>query len=117
MIFIMYIDNELLRHIIHYGLHFLAPIIVAYFLFPKNWKIATLLMLGTMIIDIDHLLATPIFDPHRCNILFHSLHTRRAILVYIGLLFLPRRQARAFGLGCLLHIGTDSLDCVLGEAW
>ncbi|MFA5421041.1 MAG: DUF6122 family protein [Patescibacteria group bacterium] len=30
--------SEIIRHIIHYSLHFVFPFIVAYFLFKKNWK-------------------------------------------------------------------------------
>lgn len=94
----MHIDTEILRQIIHYGLHFLAPIVIAYFVFPKHWKIATLLMLGTMIIDIDHLLATPIFDPDRCSIGFHPLHTVWAAGVYCILLLIPSWKWRAIAL-------------------
>ncbi len=67
-------------------------------------------MLLTMLIDLDHLLATPIFDPNRCSINFHPLHTYWALAVYIGLLFFKR--TRIIGIGLVLHIITDALDCL-----
>jgi hypothetical protein len=57
--------SEIIRHTIHYSLHFLFPFLIAYFLFKKNWKLAGMLMASTILIDLDHLLASPIFDPNR----------------------------------------------------
>jgi hypothetical protein len=101
---------EILRIAIHFGLHIIAPFFIAYFFFNKNWKLAYILMLLTMLIDLDHLLATPIFDPNRCSINFHPLHTYWALAVYIGLLFFKR--TRIIGIGLVLHIITDALDCL-----
>lgn len=64
-----------------------------------------------MLIDLDHLLATPIFDPNRCSINFHPLHSYYAIAAYAGMLFFSR--TRVLGLGLLLHILADSADCWL----
>ncbi|NQW37451.1 MAG: hypothetical protein HQ471_10640 [Flavobacteriales bacterium] len=100
----------MLRIAIHFGLHIIAPFFIAYFFFNKNWKLAYILMLLTMLIDLDHLLATPIFDPNRCSINFHPLHTYWALAVYIGLLFFKR--TRIIGIGLVLHIITDALDCL-----
>ncbi|WP_109408247.1 MULTISPECIES: DUF6122 family protein [Proteus] len=105
---------EIFRTLLHYSLHFLAPILLGYFFWRKNWKIASLLMIGTMAIDIDHLLATPIFDPNRCSIGFHPLHTGWAALVYLGIWFLPSWKLKAIAVGCLFHLFTDSVDCYLG---
>lgn len=66
-------------------------------------------MLSTFIIDLDHVLANPIFDPNRCSINFHPLHTYYAIAVYV-LLLLPRRT-RIFAIGLLIHILADTADC------
>ena len=67
-------------------------------------------MLATMLIDLDHLLATPIFDPNRCSIGFHPLHSYYAIAVYIGLLFY--KKTRIIAIGLLLHMLTDFQDCM-----
>ena len=64
-----------------------------------------------MLIDVDHLLATPIFDPNRCSINFHPLHSYYAIAVYVGMVFFPK--TRIVGIGLLLHILADSADCWL----
>ncbi len=67
-----------------------------------------------MVVDIDHLLATPIYDPKRCSIGFHPLHTIFPIIVYTALCFVPRPLAlRLVGLGLMIHMGLDSIDCQL----
>jgi len=63
----------------------------------------------TMIVDLDHLLANPIYDPNRCSINFHPLHSYPAILLYIIMTAFPR--SRLIGLGLLLHMGVDLTDC------
>jgi hypothetical protein len=106
--------SEMLRHLIHYGFHLVVPFLWGRIFFGENWKKAGLIMLATMALDLDHLLADPIFDPDRCGIGFHPLHTYWAALAY-GLLLLPRFWiSRAVGLGCLWHLFTDTADCVLG---
>ncbi len=64
-----------------------------------------------MLVDLDHLLVRPIFDPNRCGIGFHPLHSEYAIIFYVVLLIIPK--TRILGLGLLMHMATDSLDCVL----
>jgi len=63
----------------------------------------------TMIVDIDHLLANPVYDPNRCSINFHPLHSYPAILLYIIMVAFPK--SRLIGLGLLLHMGIDLTDC------
>lgn len=67
-------------------------------------------MLATMLIDLDHLLAVPIFDPDRCSINFHPLHTYWALGAYVILLFF--RKTRIVGVGLVFHLITDFLDCL-----
>lgn len=97
--------------IIHYSLHFIAPLAIAFLYSPKNWKNAYWVLLGTMLVDLDHLLASPIFEPDRCSIGFHPLHSYYAILIYFFLLF-PKRS-RLVAIGLLFHMFTDGLDCWL----
>lgn len=101
----------ILQPIIHYGIHFGLPLFVAYFFFKSHWKIAYLIMIAGMLIDLDHLLATPIFSPGRCSINFHPLHTYYAIAVYFGFLFF--KKTRILGLGLVIHILADSVDCLM----
>jgi hypothetical protein len=70
-----------------------------------------MLMLLGWVIDLDHLLADPIYAPDRCSIGFHPLHTAPAIVAY-GALTLPRRT-RLFAIGLLIHVALDALDCAL----
>lgn len=106
---------DILRHLIHYSLHFLFPFLLAFVVFRKNWKQAGLIIASSIVIDLDHLLATPIFDPNRCSIGFHTLHTYWAAGVYAVALLIPSKKLRYFALGCLMHLGTDTLDCILAR--
>ena len=100
----------MLQPIIHYGSHLLLPLIVALIWFKLNWKIAFLVMVSGLWIDIDHLLATPIFDPNRCSINFHPLHSYFAIVIYIALCFI--KKTRLLGLGLVIHILAYTIDCL-----
>jgi len=63
-----------------------------------------------MLVDLDHLLANPIFDPNRCSIGFHPLHSYYAIGVYVVILLIPK--LRVIAIGMLIHMGLDYLDCL-----
>ncbi len=62
-----------------------------------------------MLVDLDHLLADPIYDPQRCSIGFHPLHKLWFIGFYIVLTFFPK--TRLVGLGLTIHMALDSIDC------
>lgn len=97
---------------IHYFLHLGFPAVIAVVFFRKDWKKVYLILLATMLVDLDHLLATPIFQADRCSINFHLLHSYYAIILYIILLFF-RRPFNVIGIGLLLHILTDFIDCLM----
>ena len=99
----------MLQPIAHYGFHFIIPLIVAIIWFKTNWKLAYLIMIAGILIDLDHLLADPIFDPNRCSIGFHPLHSSFAILFYVFLL-VPKKS-RLVALGLVIHIIADFVDC------
>ena len=110
----MEIVSDVFRHIIHYSFHLLVPFVLAKLFWKGNWWKAGLIMVGTIVIDLDHLLADPIFDPGRCGIGFHPLHTLWAGIAYGGLLAVPSWKIRAVAIGCLWHLCTDAIDCLLG---
>lgn len=97
--------------IIHYGIHFGGPLLVALLCFKSYWKKAYFVMILGMLIDLDHLLATPIFASNRCSINFHPLHSYYAIIVYV-LLLIPKKT-RLIGLGLVIHIIADAVDCLM----
>ncbi|AUC77287.1 DUF6122 family protein [Olleya sp. Bg11-27] len=101
----------MIQPITHYGIHFGLPLLVALICFKSYWEKAFIIMLLGFLIDIDHLLATPIFSPNRCSINFHPLHNYYAIAVYIVLL-VPKKT-RIIGLGLVIHIIADTIDCYL----
>lgn len=94
---------------IHYGLHFIFPILIAFLYDQKHWIKIYFILLATMLVDLDHLLANPIFDAKRCSINFHPLHTFWAIGFYFLLLF--HKKTRIVAIGLLFHMITDFIDC------
>ena len=68
-------------------------------------------MISTMLIDLDHLFANPIYDPARCSIGFHPLHGFIPIAIYVLLSFHPK--TRYVGIGLVIHMILDSIDCQL----
>ena len=114
------------RAIIHLFLHVLLPLAVA-LVFTKGdrWKCAFALMMATMLVDVDHLLATPIYAPDRCSILFHPLHQLLPIGVYLlmtawplGKYWLKQPITTTdsvigwVGLGLSIHMLLDATDCL-----
>ncbi|MFY0631507.1 MAG: hypothetical protein JXR05_14075 [Flavobacteriaceae bacterium] len=100
-----------LKFIIHYGLHYIVPLGIAFFFYKKKWKVVFLILIATMLVDLDHLLATPIYDPNRCSINFHPLHSYYAIAIYVAML-IPKKL-RIIAIGLLLHMLADFIDCYL----
>jgi hypothetical protein len=103
-----------MQFFIHYFLHIGFPLILALVFFRSEWKKVYFILLATMLVDLDHLLADPIFDPNRCSINFHPLHTYYAMIVYVALLFF-KKPYNIIGLGLVLHMLTDALDCYLNR--
>jgi len=104
------------RAILHLLLHAAVPALVAWLVHrgartPSGFRHAWALLLLGWLIDVDHLLADPVYAPGRCSIGFHPLHTAPAIVLY-GALVVPHRT-RLVGIGLLIHIALDALDCVL----
>ena len=124
-----------LRAILHLMLHVAVPAIVAWLWFSSSsgapsqragstgldngrgkgfqaglFRRAWLLLMLGWVIDLDHLLADPIYAPDRCSIGFHPLHTAPAIAAYGALTI--ARPTRLLGIGLLIHIVLDLIDCV-----
>lgn len=113
---------------LHIILHFVVPILVAFTFYHGRRGKAALVMIATMLVDLDHLLADPIYDPERCSIGFHPLHTAPAIVFYVVIFLLPlilrrRREdgnlkpavdfLHLAGLGLMIHMALDGIDCLL----
>lgn len=101
----------MLQTLIHYGFHLLVPLGIALLVDRAHWKTAYLILLATMLVDLDHLLAEPLFQADRCSIAFHPLHSYYAMGVYVMLLFF-RNPFRLIGIGLLWHMATDLIDCL-----
>ncbi|WP_235914939.1 DUF6122 family protein [Flagellimonas ochracea] len=101
----------MLRHFVHYGIHFLVPIFIAFWFFKDKRISVIIILLAGILIDLDHFWANPIFDSGRCSIGYHPLHSYWAIAVYSVLPFF--KQTRLIGLALILHIVADISDCLL----
>lgn len=103
-----------IRTIIHLLLHLAVPGAVARGFYANTWKKAWFVMFATMLVDLDHLVANPVFDSQRCSLGFHPLHSYWAVAGYV-LLSLPSKT-RWIGLGLLIHMFLDFTDCVWMKA-
>ncbi|WP_321495132.1 DUF6122 family protein [uncultured Desulfobacter sp.] len=102
-----------LQQIVHYSLHLAFPGVISWLFFKECWKKAWLIMLLTMLVDMDHLVADPMFDPTRCSIGFHPLHSYYAIFVYFLFFFFSRAKTiKIVSIGLLFHMFTDYQDCL-----
>lgn len=87
-----------------------------------------LILIATMLVDLDHLLADPVYDPNRCSIGFHPLHSAPLITIYVILYCLPCLPEKftrklvnkntldllhLIGLGLVIHMALDWLDCIV----
>ena len=70
-------------------------------------------MLCTMLVDLDHLFSTPVFDATRNSIGVHFFFFFPAIAIYfLGAIFL-KGNYRIIAIGLLLHMITDFQDFYL----
>lgn len=100
-------------------MHLLAGILLAYLVtlvFKKlkskeEFKRMVLWFSVSNLIDIDHLLANPIYSPLRCGINFHPLHSWFMLPIYVLGLF--HKKSRFLSIGILFHLFLDGLDCML----
>jgi hypothetical protein len=103
----------MLQHLTHYFLHFIAIGFISYLFDKNNWKKYWLILLATMLVDIDHVFADPLFDPQRCGIGYHPLHSLWAIFGYlIGLILIKEKIIKLICIGLLFHMLTDFTDCL-----
>lgn len=103
---------DIIRTVVHYSLHLAFPGLIAWVFFRDRWKNAWLIMVATMLVDLDHLMANPVFDPDRCSIGFHPLHSYYAIIVYALILLIPNTKLKIIATGLLFHMLTDFQDCL-----
>lgn len=90
-------------------MHLILPGVIAFIFFKQNWKKVWIIFALTMFVDLDHLIASPIFSATRCSINYHPLHSYYAIAIYLVLSFIPKTKIISIGL--LFHMLTDFIDC------
>ena len=94
---------------LHLALHVVVPLGLAVGFFRERWLLVFAILMSGMIIDVDHLLATPVYDAGRCSMGFHPLHRLLPVGIYLALF--AHERTRIVGLGLLTHVGLDSVDC------
>ena len=94
----------------HVILHFFVPFAVAKTVWREKWIRPFLIMILTIAVDLDHLLAEPIFDTNRCSIGTHPLNSWPTIGVYLAGLLSP--HLRIATLVLLIHMALDGIDCL-----
>lgn len=123
---------------LHIALHFIVPAAIAAAIDRRRGLATWLVLISTMAVDLDHLLADPVYDPDRCSLGFHPLHTVPALAAYVALFVGPMavrvvgarrepdepahdggrarvdalRVASLVGLGLLVHMALDGIDCI-----
>lgn len=95
---------------LHAFLHLAVPALLAWSGTLQQWWRRYLWLLAGLLVDADHLLASPIHDAQRCSMGFHPLHTWPAVLIYAVLT--AYKPTRWLGYGLLLHMALDALDCL-----
>ena len=96
---------------IHLALHLIVPAVLVVLFYRTNWKSTYTVLVATMLVDLDHLLAVPIYDSNRCSIGFHPLHEWWFIVLYLTLCAVPK--FRLIGVGLVVHMILDTIDCQL----
>ena len=98
------------QQITHLSGHYVLPLTIAYTGYGSTWKSAAKVMIASNLVDVDHLLAKPIYDPNRCSIGTHPLHTLPAISIYSAMVF--NQETQELGIGLLTHMAVDFVDCI-----
>lgn len=99
----------MIRPIVHALLHVLVPGAVAGAFWRDRWLKVWGVMVLMNLVDLDHLLADPLFDPNRCSIGTHPLHSWWACGLWVALAIWG--PTRVIGVGLLIHMALDGIDC------
>ena len=98
------------QKITHLSGHTLLPIAISYAGYGSSWESAAKIMIASNLVDADHLLTKPIYNPNRCSIESHPLHSLPMIGLYSAMLFNEKTQE--WGVGLLAHMAVDYVDCI-----
>jgi hypothetical protein len=100
----------MIRAVVHMVFHAVIPAAAARSFYRQTMLRAWLLMMATMLVDLDHLFADPIYDLDRCSIGFHPLHQYPIMFLYVALA--AWKRTRLIGVGLIIHMVLDGLDCL-----
>ena len=98
------------QKITHLAGHTILPIAISYAGYGSLWKSSAKIMIASNLVDFDHLLAKPIYNPNRCSIESHPLHSLPMISLYSAMLL--NEETQEWGVGLLTHMAVDYVDCI-----
>ena len=98
------------QKITHLAGHTILPIAISYAGYGSLWKSSAKIMIASNLVDVDHLLAKPIYNPNRCSIESHPLHSLPMIGLYSAMLL--NEETQEWGVGLLTHMAVDYVDCI-----
>ena len=78
---------------------------------PPNLKFISTLIFASNLIDLDHLLANPVYDPNRCGINLHPLHNWILFPFYFFGSVWGRYKYLFWGVS--MHLILDFFDCFI----
>ncbi len=105
--------------VIHLAADIILAVLILQFLektkSEKRFLAVTGILFASNLIDLDHLIANPIYDAARCSINFHPLHSFFMFPIYLAGLYFPK--TRILSLGIILHLTLDAINClIIGKA-
>jgi hypothetical protein len=65
------------------------------------------LIIGSNLIDVDHLFSQPIYHPNRNPFTAHFLHKRWMLLITFSIILIFIRPLMFLGIGLLVHVFLD----------
>jgi hypothetical protein len=68
------------------------------------------LIIGSNLIDLDHLFSRPIYDPQRNPFITHALHKNWKLVLIISVALIFIRPVMFLGIGILTHFLLDFID-------
>jgi len=94
---------------VHLGVNYIVYLMLGY-IGIQTTSLDIVLVLAANLIDLDHLLARPIFDPDRDSFKSHLLHKNWKPILLLCIFMLFYRPLVFLSIGIMIHYLLDILD-------
>jgi hypothetical protein len=99
-----------MQHIVHLLMLFGVPALAAWAFYNGSIRNTYLILISTVLVDLDQLLFNQVFEFGSCSINYFPLHSWPALLVYfLGLFF---EKTRRVAMGLHIHMLADLMNCI-----